>query len=142
MFKWISSVALVLCIVGCSLSAVEAEEATPLISQGELITQLASETPPLVLDVRTADEYGEGHVPTALNIPHEELSDRVSEIAIAKQGAVVVYCRSGRRAEIAETVLREAGFTGLLHLEGDMLGWEAAGLPTEKPGAEEADPSV
>jgi phage shock protein E len=139
MFKWISSVALVLCIVGCSKGEVDAEKATPLISQGELITQLASETPPLVLDVRTPEEYAEGHVPTALNIPHTDLSDRVSEIEIAKQGAVVVYCKSGRRAGIAETVLREAGFTGLLHLEGDMSGWQAAGLPMEKPGAEEPD---
>jgi phage shock protein E len=132
MFKWISSVALVLCIFGCSKDAVDAGEATPLISQDELIAQLASEAPPLVLDVRTPVEYEAGHVPSALNIPYTELSDRLSEISIAKQGAVVVYCKSGRRAGFAETVLREAGFTGLLHLEGDMSAWQAAGLPLEK----------
>ena len=145
MFKWISNIALVLCIIGCSngaVDAVDAEVATPLITQDELIELLSSAVPPLVMDVRTPEEYQSGHVPSALNIPHTELSGRLSEIEFAKEQPLVVYCKSGRRAGMAELVLREAGFGQLLHLEGDMSAWQAAGLPMEKQSAEDTDEGV
>jgi len=111
---------------------VDLKVTTQVITQGELIARLASPTPPLVLDVRTAAEYAEGHVPTARNIPYDELPDRLSGIEVSKPNTVVVYCKSGRRAGIAEATLREAGFTKLLHLEGDMLGWQEAGRHVER----------
>ena len=49
---------------------------------------------------------------------------------------VVLYCRSGRRTLLAEETLRKAGFTKLMHLEGDYLAWEAAQRPVERTPAE------
>ena len=85
----------------------------------------------LILDVRTAEEFASGHVPSALNIPHDELGSRLSELTVAKDRPVVVYCERGSRAGKAATVLDEAGYENVLHLTGDMSGWRAQGLPME-----------
>ncbi|MBX3704391.1 MAG: rhodanese-like domain-containing protein [Steroidobacteraceae bacterium] len=77
----------------------------------------------VVLDVRSAEEYAEGHVAGARNIPHTQIAERVVELADARDRDLVVYCRSGRRSEIALQALRDAGFTRLFHLEGDILRW-------------------
>ena len=85
----------------------------------------------IILDVRTQNEFDAGHVPQAILIPYDELASRVSELGSETDRPIVVYCKSGRRAGIASTTLTEAGFTRVLHLEGDMNGWLESGLPTE-----------
>ncbi|MFO0688419.1 MAG: rhodanese-like domain-containing protein [Myxococcota bacterium] len=103
------------------------------IAQQTLLSQPAGES--LILDVRTPEEYAEGHVPNAINIPHDQLEAHLAELEGRKNGPVVVYCKSGRRAGLAAETLAKAGFTQLLHLTGDMQAWTAAGLPTEKAGS-------
>jgi rhodanese-related sulfurtransferase len=85
----------------------------------------------VVLDVRTSEEFAAGHVPGSVNVPHDQVESRLAELAGAKDKDVVLYCRSGRRAQMAADVLAQAGFRRLSHLEGDYPGWSAAGLPTE-----------
>jgi phage shock protein E len=115
--------------------ATQAEQATdkaPLISQAELLAKLdQKQSGVVVLDVRTATEFAAGHVPGARNVSHDELPARLDELAALRDTPVVLYCRSGRRSQLAEDVLRKAGFTKLLHLEGDWLAWEAAKRPVE-----------
>lgn len=77
----------------------------------------------VVLDVRTPAEFAEGHVPGAINIPHTELAARVAELADAKEKDVVVYCKTGVRAQEALAVLGKAGFKRLYHLKGDYTRW-------------------
>jgi phage shock protein E len=84
-----------------------------------------------ILDVRSKKEYESGHVPNAMNIDYTEISARLSELEPYKNHKIVVYCRSGRRSGIAEKTLKEAGFSDIYHLTGDMIGWEKAGWPTE-----------
>jgi len=84
----------------------------------------------VILDVRTPIEYAQGHVPGAINIPHDKLADRVQELMNDKGKEIVVYCRSGRRAEMAAATLKTNGFERLLHMDGDMLKWMEAKLPT------------
>lgn len=83
----------------------------------------------VVLDVRTAAEYAEGHVPGAQNIPHTELAARIAELPAAQSSDIVVYCRSGARAKQALTVLDAAGFKRLFHLQGDYTRWSAEKRP-------------
>ncbi len=105
----------------------------PLISQTDLLGRLEKQDPGLVvLDVRTPAEFVAGHVPGALNVSHDQLPAKLAEVAAHKDKEVVLYCRSGRRTLIAEEILRGAGFTKLLHLEGDYLAWEAEKRPIEK----------
>lgn len=85
----------------------------------------------LLLDVRSEQEFQEGHIPGAQNIPHDLLPQQLSRLASYKDKKVVLYCRSGRRSAMAAEVLEKGGFSKLYHLEGDMNGWSAAGLPVE-----------
>lgn len=85
----------------------------------------------LIIDVRSEDEFAEGHVPGALNIPHNEINAHLAELSPFKDKPVVVYCRSGFRATKALKTLSKHEFSDLRHLEGDMLGWRKAKLPEE-----------
>jgi rhodanese-related sulfurtransferase len=122
----------------CASTAGAAEPApstdrAPTITPSELLSKLDRKDPDvIVLDVRTATEFAAGHVPGARNVSHDELNARIDELAAVRDKSVVLYCRSGRRTQIAEDTLRKAGFTKLLHLEGDWLAWEAEKHPIER----------
>jgi rhodanese-related sulfurtransferase len=81
----------------------------------------------LVLDVRTAAEFDAGHIPGAVNIPHDAIGDRIAELGPADDRDIIVYCRSGRRTAIALEALKGAGFSRLFHLDGDYLRWSEEG---------------
>lgn len=83
----------------------------------------------VVLDVRTTEEFAQGHVAGARNIPHTEIGARLAELGDARDADIVVYCRSGRRAEMALETLGTAGFKRLFHLEGDWQRWSAENRP-------------
>ncbi len=84
---------------------------------------------PLVLDVRSAEEFASGHVPGAVNVSHEQVTARIGELDSTRE--VVVYCERGMRADKAAEVLSGAGFK-VRHLTGDMSGWREQGLPIER----------
>lgn len=86
----------------------------------------------VILDVRTPEEFAAGHVPGARNIPHDQLPERIAELADAKNRDVIVYCRSGKRAAIAQNTLEAHGFKRIVHLEGDMLKWQEEGRAIER----------
>ena len=69
------------------------------------------------LDVRSAEEFDQGHVSTALNIPYEEVPARIFEVTDDKDAVLYLYCRSGRRAGIAKQALEEMGYTRVINLE-------------------------
>jgi rhodanese-related sulfurtransferase len=106
--------------------------AVALMSQEALLEHLSRHPEHLyVLDVRTPQEYAEGHVPGAVNVPQDQLASRLAEVP--KDKDVVIYCRSGRRSALAADVLAANGYSRLSHLEGDMNAWLAKGRPVEKP---------
>ena len=108
------------------------ENATPVISQEELLELIDAEEDILILDVRTQREYDDGRVPGAVLIPHTEVVNRIEEIVDFMDKPVVIYCQAGGRARMAENNLSEAGFSNILHLEGDMRAWKANARPLEK----------
>jgi phage shock protein E len=71
-------------------------------------------------------------VPGARNVSHDQLAAKLPELGELKDKQVVLYCRSGRRSQLAAETLGKAGFTKLRHLEGDYLAWEAAQRPIER----------
>jgi len=83
----------------------------------------------LVVDVRSAAEFDEGHLPGAINIPHDVIGARIAELGPAGERDLVLYCRSGRRTALALETLKKAGFSRLFHLEGDYLRWSEEGRP-------------
>jgi phage shock protein E len=67
-------------------------------------------------------------------MPLKEIETRLSRLFEFKDSPVVVYCRSGLRAGKAIAILEDNGFTNVMHLEGDMLGWEAENRSTNQLG--------
>lgn len=82
-----------------------------------------------VLDVRTAGEYARGHIPGSLNIPVDELRERLSEVTAAAEASgadeVMVSCQVGLRGHVAESQLRQAGLR-VRNLTGGYLTWSTA----------------
>lgn len=85
-----------------------------------------------LLDVRTVEEYIEGHIKNAINIDQydSEFLQKATAI-IPKQKLVAVYCKSGRRSSNAAKLLSEAGYE-VVNLQGGITAWKAKGLPTTK----------
>lgn len=102
------------------------------VSQSQLQQLMKNDKHVVVLDVRTIEEFEAGHIPNALNIPHKELEARLAELSAVKNTQVVIYCRSGRRAEVAKQVLVKNGFNQLDHLSGDFNEWSSNNLPISK----------
>jgi len=72
----------------------------------------------LVIDVRTPEEFGEGHIEGALNIPYTETAALAEAIGPDKERPVVLYCRSGRRSGVALKQLEGLGFSKLFNGTG------------------------
>lgn len=104
----------------------------PRLGQEALLEKMSVADEVVLLDVRTPKEYSEGFIPGAINIPHDELGARIAELEGARGKEIVVYCRSGRRSDIALDLLQKAGFEKVYHLDGDYLGWTEAKRPVSK----------
>ena len=76
----------------------------------------------VILDVRTQEEYDQGHIPEAIVIPHEEIAEKAGEVLTDKEQLILVYCRSGRRSKIAAEALVELGYTNIKEF-GGILDW-------------------
>jgi phage shock protein E len=117
--------------LGLLLSFPAAAMAAPpiaAISQAALLTRLQHRDL-VVVDVRSAQEFAAGHIAGAINIPHDQLPNRASELPQDRNLEIALYCRSGRRSAQALDWLAAQGYQRLLHIEGDFLAWQAAGQP-------------
>jgi rhodanese-related sulfurtransferase len=89
--------------------------------------ELIAAEKPVILDVRTPQEFYEGYIPGAMLIPLGQLADRISEIAHFKNAPVIVYCRSGNRSIPASQILLRNGFKTVYNLKGGIKAWEKEG---------------
>lgn len=78
---------------------------------------LVRQTEPLIVDVRTEQEWREGHLEGAVLIPHDRIEQEITAAAPDKKGRIYLYCRSGRRTGIAFDALKRMGFENLVNLE-------------------------
>ncbi len=83
-----------------------------------------------ILDVRTQEEYAEGHIAGSVLIPVSELEKRLEELE--KDLPVIVYCRSGNRSTQASVILKNEGFKEIYNVLGGITDWSAKGYPVEK----------
>jgi len=96
----------------------------------DLVQALQAGAVPILVDVRTPEEFAEGHVPGALNIPLGELDGRLQELQPHRSGEVWVICAVGGRSARASRALSAAGFHAV-NVDGGTRGWIAQGGPTE-----------
>lgn len=102
------------------------------VTAPELERRQAAGEQVLVVDVRSAAEFAAGHVPGAINLPHDTVTGDEPALRDWKQKPVLLYCHSGRRAALAAKVLEQQGFTRIEHLSGDMQGWGQSGRPVAR----------
>jgi rhodanese-related sulfurtransferase len=95
----------------------------------ELAGLIKSGAPPVIVDVRSAREYRQGHIPGALHIPFWQTFFRADSITAARDDTVVVTCAHGPRAGVGKFALQLAGFRNVVYLDGHMSGWYKASLP-------------
>jgi phage shock protein E len=73
-------------------------------------------TTPLIIDVRTEAEWNEGHIEGAILIPYELIGERIGAVTKDKSGRIYVYCRSGRRSQIAKKSLEKLGYKDVVNI--------------------------
>jgi rhodanese-related sulfurtransferase len=121
---------LVALIATASVAAEPQPNVAASVSAAKLYALRASGVAPVVIDVRTSEEYASGHIPGAVNIPFDQVAQRIAEVD-APHG-VALYCMVGPRARKGEVALLAASYQKVFHLEGGLAAWQAAGLPVDK----------
>lgn len=82
-----------------------------------------------IIDVRTPEEFAEGHLDGAININVQGADFMTRIAALDPSGLYAVYCRSGNRSQAAVASLADAGIPGVFELQTGIIGWQEAGLP-------------
>lgn len=117
---------------GCILFSGQAQDNSNVFGPEQFASALATPGNHVILDVRTPDEFKEGHIEKAVNYDWngDHFFDQIS--ALKKKEPVYVYCFSGGRSGEAAAAMREKGFKKVFELQGGIRKWRAAGLPEVK----------
>lgn len=83
----------------------------------------------IVLDVREANEFKDGHIVNAIHIPQSALGKRLNELEKFRDKPIIVGCRSGNRSGHACALLKKQGFEKVYNLQGGVMAWRSANLP-------------
>jgi rhodanese-related sulfurtransferase len=95
-------------------------------------TQLINQDKAVIVDVRPANEFAQGHMPGALNFPLSELPLKVGQLNKYQSKTVVLVCASGTQSRRARAQLKKIGFNEVYVLNGGFADWQSQGLPTTK----------
>lgn len=121
MKKLIPVFMLLLLFAGCGADNEEQENSYLQISMEEAVTRMEEENY-IILDVRTAEEYEEKHIPDAINIPNESIGTEELPMLPDKNQLILVYCRSGNRSKQASQKLADLGYTNVVEF-GGIIDW-------------------
>ena len=114
------SIIMIMGLTGCEEQSMSYTQ----ISMEEAVAMMEKETDYIILDVRTAEEFTQKHIPDAINIPNETIgSEELTELPDKNQ-LVFVYCRSGNRSKQASEKLAALGYTKIYEFGGinDWIG--------------------
>lgn len=95
-------------------------------------TDLINHKDALVLDVRPAADFAQGHIINALNLPMNGFKKQIGTLQKHKERTILVTCRSGSQSAMACQQLRKEGFADVSNLRGGILAWQSANLPLSK----------
>ncbi len=120
----LTALCLSMLFVGCT--AKEQEEPVMIsyeqISQEQAKTLMESESDYVILDVRTEEEFAEGHIADAILIPDYAIKEKAESMLTDKNQVILVYCRSGRRSKLAASELVTLGYTNVKEF-GGIIDW-------------------
>ena len=109
-----------------TLSCINEDKAV-MVTPEEMQTILHSEDVQLI-DVRTPEEYSDGHIENSQNIDFKSPTFGEDILVLDKSKPVIVYCKSGKRSGNSSKILMKAGFVKVYDLEGGILEWKEKGL--------------
>ena len=109
-------------LIGCSAPA-NAKGSYRQIDMDEAVRMMKTEKNYIILDVRRPDEFAEGHIPGAINVPNETIGTDEISMLPSKSHLILVYCRSGRRSKEATEKLVKLGYTNIVEF-GGILDWK------------------
>ena len=124
MKKWsLLILGLLLLLTACSSPTKNNQEMVFLnITAEEARKLMDSEKDRIILDVRSREEYDQGHIPGAILIPDTEIEAKAADLLPDKDQLILVYCRSGRRSKLAAQSLADLGYTNIREF-GGILDW-------------------
>ena len=105
-----------LLLAGCGAKSSEATYRQ--ITMEEAVTMMEEESGYIILDVRTAQEYSEKHIPGAINVANESIGTEDIPELPDKDQLILVYCRSGNRSKQASEKLMKLGYTNIVEIGG------------------------
>ena len=124
MKKWsLLILGLLLLLTACSSPTKNNQEMVFLnITAEEARKLMDSEKDRIILDVRSREEYDQGHIPGAILIPDTEIEAKAADLLPDKDQLILVYCRSGRRSKLAAQSLADLGYANIREF-GGILDW-------------------
>ena len=131
MKKVIYIIVLIIIIVGGFTLVIEKKENSidnkeesviKYVSMDEIVQIMNENSNYIILDVRTMQEYNEGHIPNAICIPNETISENIINKLPNKEQLILIYCRSGNRSKQAAQKLKNLGYTNLIEF-GGIIDW-------------------
>ena len=93
------------------------------VSMDDIVKIMNENKDYVIVDVRTPDEYKEGHIPNAINIPNETINETVYNKLKDKNQLILIYCRSGSRSRQAAYKMQKLGYTNLVDF-GGIINWK------------------
>ena len=126
-FLW-SCAAAAFCACGCGNPGAGADTDGKHAEQPAAVLQSSG----ILLDVRSPEEFAAGHLQGAVNIPHDRIAEEIAAAVPDKSVQVILYCRSGRRADTALKTMQAMGYENVSNYGGLEDAQERLGLPVEK----------
>ena len=119
MILFIVIIIICICILMVRKSKI-AEESNGIkhVSMDEIVKIMKESENYIILDVRTIEEFNEGHIKDAICIPNETIDENVTEELPDKDQLILIYCRSGNRSKQAANKLKDLGYTNLIEFGG------------------------
>lgn len=124
--QWMLAGGLAVCVL--LLIQHESRRGGPSLSPQQLVNRV-NQDDAVVVDLRDAKEYKEGHIVDALNIPHAKLADKMAELEPYRNRPLVLVCKIGQHSGAAGKALRAKGFEDVSRLRGGMVEWSNSQLP-------------
>jgi rhodanese-related sulfurtransferase len=124
--QWILASGLMVVII--LLIQHESRKSGPTLSPQQLVN-MVNQQQAVVVDLRDSNEFKQGHIVDAVNIPHTKLADRMTELEPYRARPLILVCKMGQHSGAAAKALVEKGFEQVSRLNGGIMEWQNAQLP-------------
>ena len=125
---------LLLSFLGLMITSCQSQAVPGSVDAITFNTKINTTKDPVILDVRTPEEYADGYIGNALNVDYYKPTFKDEIKKLDKEKTYFVYCQAGGRSKSAYEVMKKEGFVNVYELNGGIAEWQSSNLPlTKKP---------